>query len=178
MKYVTAMFDWIMRNKEWIFSGVGVVLIGWLVLAVRRFLFMRRTSSSLIEGATLREIIESPAVVSSSDIANLTSSLTPKQIIENIKALPLLQQQDAGKHYIGLAVKWDGELADARKIAENSVQLYILHGSSSTGFFLKVNPSDYPGLSLLKKGAHVEVDGLIEEAGAMWVTLNNAHIRF
>jgi hypothetical protein len=25
------MFDWILQNKEWLFSGLGLVVIGWFI---------------------------------------------------------------------------------------------------------------------------------------------------
>lgn len=39
------MMEWIMENKEWIFSGVGVVVIG----AVGRFLYKKRSESGQVQ---------------------------------------------------------------------------------------------------------------------------------
>ena len=34
--------EWIFDNKEWLFSGVGLTVVGWLV----RVIFMKRQASS------------------------------------------------------------------------------------------------------------------------------------
>jgi hypothetical protein len=91
-------------------------------------------------------------------------SLQPRDIVNSINQAPLLQQSEIAKHYIGIKVHWEGELQSTFKHVGNVVWIY-LNAKQPAGPSIKfqINPNDYPGLALLKRGAHIKVEGVIEE---------------
>lgn len=41
---MSEILDWIMSNLEWIFSGIGVFVLGLAIAIIRRILHRRKTS--------------------------------------------------------------------------------------------------------------------------------------
>lgn len=40
------MLDWIMNNKEWVFSGIGISLIGAIISLIKYFLRKKKKTES------------------------------------------------------------------------------------------------------------------------------------
>lgn len=170
------MFDWILNNKEWLFSGVGIVIAVMVFSWIKKRIKSRKTQEPSLNGASLQTIIDAPPPPKlEPDI--LTASLSPGKIIEEIKSAPLLQQQEISKQYEGVKVSWKGKLSDAQKlypeemIDEKTIRIMISvydekNGSDKMGYtsvFFNVDPEQYPGIGLLRKGHELLVEGRIEE---------------
>jgi len=72
-----------------------------------------------------------------------------------------LQQVEVSKHYIGLKVKYEGIISSAREKKDDIVQMFMF--SLNECIVFNVNKKDYPGLGLLKKGAVLKIEGIIEK---------------
>lgn len=44
------MIDYVLKNKEWIFSGIGILVIGWIVWAIRSVVKKIRSKKLIAEG--------------------------------------------------------------------------------------------------------------------------------
>ena len=156
------MFDWIWDNKEWLFSGVGVVIAVLVFSWLKNRSKSRKTQEPSLNGATLQDIIDAPSPAKKEpDI--LATSLSPGKIIKEVESAPLLQQPDICKQYEGIKVSWKGKLSYADKINEKDIQLWILAKEKDyTPIFFNVNPKQYPGIGLLREGHEILVEGRIE----------------
>lgn len=161
------MFDWIWDNKEWLFSGVGGILLVLVFSWLKNRIKSRKTQEPSLNGATLQDIIDAPPPPKQErDI--LATSLSPAKIMKEVESAPLLQQPDVRKQYEGIKASWKGKLSYAEKINEKSIRLMILvtEKSSHTSIFFNVNPKQYPGIRLLREGHEILVEGRIEEVSS------------
>lgn len=94
------------------------------------------------------------------------------EIQQQLDAVPPLQRDEAAKHYVGLQVKWASRYVGAFRDG-NCIRLVLACGKS--GFVdTWARVSETPGLSLLKKGARITVQGTISEIGLDHVGLDPA----
>ena len=168
------ILEFLIKNKEWLFSGIGIVLIVGLFSFFRKLINLQKKKSvPYSEPQNLMVITGSPpshAIIETkpapysppADIIPL-ASLSPSEILNTINEAPLLQQSDVTKHYIGLKIKWEGKLSGAMEVQDDIVRMHI--SSSMETIFFYVNKNDYPGLGLLKSGTKLTVEGTIEFIG-------------
>jgi hypothetical protein len=183
------MIEFIMKNKEWLFSGVGVTILIALLAVIRKVLLTKRSRS----GDDARSITihlspsSHPVLGQTSTEGNLVSlekisSLSYFRIGEVIEAVPPLQQDEIKKSFVGIRVSWDAYLKSASKDSEGIVNLrlspsprapYRLHTIHCT-----VALDDYRELSILPEGAHMRIDGEIAKASTWDVELSNVKLYF
>jgi hypothetical protein len=165
------ILELINKNKEWLFSGIGIVLIVGLFSFFRKLINLQKKKS--VPYSEPQKVMKKTGTPSTPTIiepksalyyppANiiLLESLSPSKILRTIREAPLLQQDEVTKHYIGLKVTWEGELNNAYTIKNDIVRIVLC--SSHKGIIFHVNKNDYPGLGLLKEGAMLTVEGIIE----------------
>jgi hypothetical protein len=126
------LIDWLLKNKEWLFSGLGVsVLLG--ILSILRF-FRRRKPA--VEGATVVVRVENTSGVEISPGRTVAveriSPLTPEEVQKSIEDAPPLQRDAVASRYIGLKVEWDTELAGADE-REGVVRLQLVAHKTRIG---------------------------------------------
>lgn len=158
------MFDWIWDNKEWLFSGVGGIIVVLVISWLKNRIKSRKTQEPSLNGATLQDVIDAlPPPKQEPDI--LATSLSPGKIIKEVKSAPLLQQPNICKQYEDINVSWKGKLRSADKIDKENIRLMIsvIEGKVSTHIFFNVNLKQYPGIGLLREGHEILVEGRIEE---------------
>jgi hypothetical protein len=163
------MFSWIWNNKEWLFSGVGIVVVVSIFQLAR---YLRRRKSRVLSA---QEQAGTPEITKEIGV----SGLSPHAIIKKIDKAPVLQKADVTKNYIGLCVAWEGKLSGAENTGEDLVHLHIRvpWRYKEYSVFLDVHPSQYPGLRLLKEEHPVRISGRIAEI-RRWIQLEDAHIEY
>jgi len=173
------MFDLILNNKEWLFSGGGVAILFFLVPWIIKKIKSRKTPEPSLNGASLQDIIDAPPPPKQKPIPQ-ASSLTPKKIFEDIKSASLLQRPEMRKHYEGISVTWTGTLFNAKKINEKIIHLQITVETEkdSTSVFFNINPNKYPGIGLLREGHKIKVEGKITKVEDAWIILNAENIEY
>ncbi len=90
----------------------------------------------------------------------------PFEIIKTIKALPLLLQEEAAKHYAGIRVDWKGSLSSMERTGAGMLRVMVLisRGYERPAiFFFEINSSDYPGIGTLNDGDPVHAEGYIKK---------------
>jgi hypothetical protein len=169
------MVNWIANNKEWLFSGIGVVLIVGAVSIVRRF-FSKPTPKPEPSSNTP---LQSPPSSLTSDLPT-TPVMKAEEILRSITSAPLLQQAELAKHYLGIHVDCWGALVNADTDKPGKVAMMILCNSAPNSFpcfvWFEVNLDDYPGLGLLHDGDPIRVSGTFDSISISTVNLKNARL--
>ncbi len=158
---INQLIDFVWRNKEWLFSGVGIFLIMLMVSIIKK---VYKPKKYHIENnfKTLEEVISSPPMIIPPKPEITPLSLTPKKIFEAIDNAPILQQPDIMNYYIGITVRWEGKVCSATKLNDNEVR--ILFAVFPTHVFFEVNPDNCPEIKLLKKDGTITVEGKIRQS--------------
>ena len=98
------MLDYIQRNKEWIFSGVGVAIIGAIYVLVRNVVTKKRPKP-LKEASNVAQHAIQKMIKPSSD-------LTVERIVDAIHSAPPYQKAAIAKTFTGIHVNWEGTICD------------------------------------------------------------------
>jgi hypothetical protein len=174
------LIDWLLKNKEWLFSGLGVsVLLG--APSILRFLRRRKP----IEGTTVVVRVENTSEVKISPSRTVAveriSPLTPEEVQKSIEDAPPLQRDAVARRYIGLKVEWDTEFAGADE-REGVVRLYLVTHKTRIGtpifVWCNVKLDDYRELSIIRENANIRISGTIETAKAGSISLSDARLTF
>jgi hypothetical protein len=180
---VLRLIKWISENKEWLFSGIGVAILG-LLFAIFRKRFGRRSES--VSGSKEPNTILEPRSESASNLkeSNVTekypsdkvSTLRFEDIREAIKNAVPLQRDAVKKYYEGINVEWEGYLKHASEFTEGSVLIWLAPGPTDRDALFTivcyVLLSDYPELRVLREGSKIRVKGMIKEAGQFGIELD------
>ncbi|MEE9167464.1 MAG: hypothetical protein V3U24_08425 [Candidatus Neomarinimicrobiota bacterium] len=170
------MIDWIIENKEWLFSGIGVlpvaVIMPKLITLIRKKLTQPESKADLeIQVPSLlsktRAQDESYKAQDSQDESKPTildrNELSPGRILEVLENTPPLQHQDIIKHYIGMPVDWDVAFFSARKQKDGMIRLTLSHPEIGGIISCSVRLSEYKEIAVMKKGAKLRVTGTIAD---------------
>ena len=180
------MINFLWDNKEWFFSGLGILILVVLFKAFRAFWNKKKT----VPSSGPEHVNEETTVTTSENNGDVDSEgrvlsepIMPHQIKKAIENFPLLQRTEAAKHYIDMHVVWRLPLADISK-KRNDPNTVTLHLTDQTDFmnfasvFFDVSSDKYPGLGLLKEKDIVEVDGRIKKIDFNIIKLYDAKIRY
>jgi hypothetical protein len=177
--------NWLLVNKEWVFSGAGVAAVGALIA-----LFFRRGSEghrSAISADRNSSVLGSP-VASGSNISqtvNIVTTLSPapqqgitysdtpspSDIRKQLRALPLFQRKAVASSYLGLKVRWKGTLAQLEELPPHYNQVSD-SGDATHDLRLRdeglgdmvrtyVNIERFPRLKISHEGTRIEIFGTI-----------------
>ncbi|MGD0237480.1 MAG: hypothetical protein ABSC55_23490 [Syntrophorhabdales bacterium] len=185
------MVEFITKNKEWLFSGVGVTVFIALIAVVRKVLSRKRKrpGTEIARSMTIHLNPSSDGLAAhAAGEKNLVplekvSSLSFYRIGEMIDAVPPHQQDEIRKHFVGTKVSWDAYLNSATKNAGGIVTLYLSPGPGRIDRLLyqilcQVALDDYRELSVLPDGARMRIEGEIAKADKWDVELSKVKLYF
>lgn len=157
MKHI---IEWVRENAEWLFQGIGVVII--VGLGRLAFRAARRPSASFSRSRHA-DTDEPPG-----------ASFTAAGIMADFEAAPPLQRTEFAKHFVGVPLSVNGRLYDSwQGGSETTLQLGGL-----PSVFLVVNPTEWPGLAVLRKGARISAQGRVESVSEYGVTVRPHTLRY
>lgn len=161
------MIDWILENKEWIFSGIGIAILSGIFVLIKKVFVKRKSPINSPEKTTIQAHHNNETQTVHSERKTLRSTLTPKAILEAVNAVPPLQRKDIAKHYSGIRVRWSGTVTDIEPLHIGPDVVIVLNSGKLAfrDIYFVVNPSEYKGLSLLDIGQRITVEGDIESVG-------------
>jgi hypothetical protein len=171
------ILEYIQRNKEWIFSGIGIAILGAIWAVVRHWLARKRPKSvhepsTVVQHATEKSTQESP-------------SLTVERIIKEIHSAPPYQKEAVANSFKGIYVAWKGAIWDVqnRLLGEpgsNDVEVQLHTGESLHQILFTASLNEYPQLKILRRGDQIGVSGTIETCSGpgMYVRLDVDEISF
>ncbi len=178
------MIDWLLTNKEWVFSGAGItVLVG--LVAFFRLLGKKQKPEIPPVVVRIEHVLlggSQPGLSTSTMVAiNRITLITPEDIKTSIETAPLLQSKAVANRYKGLRVEWETELIGAEE-DKGMVRLHLRVSCKKMLFpffvWCDVKLADYPELSVLPKGACVKANGRIENATSDSVKLYDVCLTF
>ncbi|MFH0813746.1 MAG: hypothetical protein V2A69_13055 [Pseudomonadota bacterium] len=175
------MIDWVIKNKEWLFSGIGIVALGLLIafgktiyqkidLKLLPTILVALGFSLIVLGIYLQfrshpKVVEEPKEQTTPQI----TSINPYEIREKINSLPPYQQDEVRKNYRGLWVEWKGRFShiESQKGGSTKVSLQAVPREPTKGIVrpvwleCTVQLSDYPQFKIMEKDTEVTVVGRI-----------------
>lgn len=175
------MLDYILKNKEWIFSGIGVTLLGLFLFLMKHLV---RKKSPII-----REEIKNIAETSiNPEPINIIRSSAMSQedvdrIMKELDDTPPLHIDDITKNYVGFDVNWLTIYSSASKNNGNdliNVRLTIdlKHTLRPIIISCIVKLSEYRQFSILKSGAKVRIIGKIDKFDHYSINLSDVKLFF
>jgi hypothetical protein len=176
---------WLWDNKEWLFSGIGVALLGWVYTKFSR---PRASSSNAISASGGSSIVGSPIASGShiSQTVNITmrgaeqrsqqlgtdysEKPSAHDVAAQLRSIPAFQRLEARKSYIGLHVRWPVTLSRLYDLPENHGRIsknhhtHTLIGDSPNGgpeITAHFNIERCQRLKISHTGALLDVSGTI-----------------
>lgn len=162
------MINYIRTNKQWIFSGIGVLIIS---LVISSAVYLLRTGSQSYLSSKSSTGLKSETSSGANPSSPTMSEPNPIQIMQDIDKLPTLQRSDAARNYEGIKVDWELEFHNAlkdeywsKKKNEDLVDLSLK--VPGDGLFPRVECayvklSQYKELRIMTEGRRIRVTGNI-----------------
>ena len=181
------MIQFILDNKEWLFSGIGVTI---LILAITLIKKAFRGKKEQVPIEETQEIVIHLNPSSDTEITknkelipvDKISPITFSHIEEAITNAPPLQRDDVKKHFIGIKVEWETYLKAASKDDEGIVTLRLSPGTEIEDRLYtircKVAIEDYRELGILPEGTRIRINGEIVKADRWDVELTKVRLYF
>lgn len=175
------MIKWILENKEWVFSGIGVFILGFLIVGVRKLFVKKKTTVNTQSNQTIKSDTDTEKIKTiESEQQKIIKNLTPEAVVNAVKSVPPLQRKDVAKHYKGIRVQWSGTVENIMELSSSSDVFISLRSNESkyVSIAFTVNPANHKGLSLINIGHTINVEGDIKDADRYIITLNNVQLNF
>jgi hypothetical protein len=139
---MNSFWHWILDNKEWLFSGIFVAVIGYVaktLLGKTPFANQKvtvksdgvSTNSPAAIGHTVSQsvhyqIVNAPLVQPESHRVNKDTFPSAHQILNEINALPPFQRLGTRQNYLGLEICWLTEFANIADVAVDEANDHML----------------------------------------------------
>jgi hypothetical protein len=153
------MISWVIKNKGWLFDGIGVaVLLG--LVRLGWYLFHRKAKPGVQVTTYTYPTTETP------DNSKVFVKLDFSTILKTIESLPPLQQVELRKEYIGHRIEFTGKLNAAyySYLDKDKIKVTLIDSNnSSVSAHCEVNAKDYPELKTMSKGREIKVQGEITD---------------
>lgn len=183
------MIKFIISNKEWLFSGIGVVILLSIIAFIRKILFRKSYKKGEEKKPQEITIHLNPSCESSkSGESNLVpferiSPLSYQQIEKAITEAPPLQRDNIKESFKGIKVAWDCYLRGASKVDNDTVSLRMwISNAPKEGplctIWCKVSLKDYGELNILPEGTKIRIQGEIAKADRFDIELVNVKLLF
>lgn len=174
------MFRFILDNKEWIFSGIGVAVIGILITILRRKSTKSPQVVIHVSGTDQTQSEEIQSVDVSPVSIERISPITFEDISKAINEAPPFQRQQVAKNFVGIRVEWDAFLKGAYGDKDDMVRLRLTTNKKMPldTIHCKVPLSQYSELGVLPEGTRIRIQGKIEEADTYDVSLADVRLFF
>ncbi|MCJ7728454.1 MAG: hypothetical protein MUO27_01015, partial [Sedimentisphaerales bacterium] len=155
------MVKWILENKEWVFSGIGVFILGFLIVGFRKLVVKKKPSVNTQSNQAIKSDTDNKKIKTiESEQQKIRKDLTPEAIVNAVKSVPPLQRKDIVKHYQGIRVKWSGTLSSVMDIFGPDVLMTLRSSDANpVDIVFSVNPANYKGLSLINIGHTITIEG-------------------
>ena len=182
MDRITRAIQWIVNNKEWLFSGVGIVVLA----LVARWVIPPRRQKVGITPATQPEQPSPPPLGSlpasrpadEVQASQYRSHPLPEEIFRELDGCPPYGRTAAAASYVGLRVKWYVKLLDVSSLREG--EFYVM--AHTPGLFrppqicFDVQMEQYPELKTAKREQGMWVRGEIERVSILDVHLKGVSV--
>ena len=161
--------EWIINNKEWLFSGAGITLVMAIIAITKIVLMRRRQQKNQVKSDQTMHVSEQtqPPIPPSEAHKSFLIDQSLQAIYEDIDSRPPFQQDDIKKHYIGTFIRFEGVLLFLNKLGDNEVHVTLRQGKEimypRVNFL--VNVINHPKFKFIREDTPITVVGKITELG-------------
>ena len=168
------VINWVIQNKEWLFSGGGVVLIAFLY----NFFFISRKPKKFPNQNPLSNPNRTTQAIEDLTLPDITYSTKPLpiEIINKLNEVPPFQSDDISKSYVNLAVEWETTFHTLHKIGTGYRLMLNINGSFPW-IYCNVDLQKYPELKIAPQGTKIIVQGKIKSVAGHEINLEKARIK-
>jgi hypothetical protein len=154
--------NWLLANKEWLFSGVGIAIVSAVIYVVRHVWPSKRKgeSGTNVANAATRS----------------TSRPLPAEICAATTAAPPLHQDTRVQEYVGLQVHWLVSLHSAHRRDQGTARLMLLDRGNYPWVNCEVPIGDYPELLIASVGTNFWIAGKIKKVEGATIELEEARL--
>ena len=153
--------EWLLKNREWFFSGAGLAIISGAIYLIRRICQWR-----------VRRL--APASFGAVTAAETSTRPYPSEITAAIGAAPSLHQETRAREYIGLEVRWLCSLKVARAGQLKTVKLMMLDRGSYPWISCTVALDKNTDLLHALEGKRYWVQGRVSSVSSGTIELDEA----
>ncbi|MDE3188446.1 MAG: hypothetical protein KGM96_13110 [Acidobacteriota bacterium] len=144
------MFEWLIRNKEWLFSGVGVPAVLAVAVLFRKLVlkkFKHLVSSPTTDTPHLDTLGLRQASFASA-VGRTASLPSGNEIAVKVDNAPPYQRDQIGANYVGLIVSWPVIFFSLFALDEKRCAVTLAYGDETWGAKINVTVdiADYPRL--------------------------------
>jgi len=185
------MIDWILHNKEWLFSGLGLVILiglGRLLYSSLHAVIPRVTSdvpTTLLHKNTIAAPEPPRKAAETQDRVFVGASITPEYLISIFREHTDIQGATLTAAYLGKWMKVSGSLRNVISTTPNLAQLTFERAEvpltertwfDYTDFYMMFKKPWIDRLAIAKRGDNLTVVGQIERIDAVSVQLENCEL--
>ncbi|MDE2181181.1 MAG: hypothetical protein KGJ40_10090 [candidate division NC10 bacterium] len=175
------MIEWVMKNREWLFSGIGVaILVGIVSLVCRRFA-SKPTQRSSPDVAMVAVVPEQPSKKMEPTIVdNYSQKPTPEDIKNELMATPPFQRAAKASSYVGLKVQWTTTFHSCTTHGVGRVMIHMIGsgGIAPWVYFENLKIDKYPQFKIAHTGTRVVFGGTISKVESLGIVVVPDWIRF
>ena len=154
--------DWLLLNKEWIFSGIGLVVIA--AAARVAWAIMQKTGLRRQSVPPRRLSPFRPWRIQASSRGTGDAPLELEDLLSQVERLPFVQREAAWSHYLGLRVIANGELCSVESVRSNRLRVKISMLSHDSDVWFDVPREQYPRLATANNGSKLTAVGILAQA--------------
>jgi hypothetical protein len=174
------MIDWVIKNREWLFSGIGVAfllsLVGFLRF-IRRRLSKNYTSTGDPAISTVSTSIKKEAYPF--EVEDYSKKPSPWDIQSSITATPPFQQPAKSSSYAGLKVQWVLTFKACSDRGNGKVMICTTDAKGTPWvYFDEVEIDRYPRFKIAHSGERILFAGTIVRIEPMGIIVVPDVIRF
>ena len=171
------ILEFLARNKEWLFSGAGLIILGASGRWLRRLYRARRTRGRLREGpppppATLplantkHRHLDSQTAVSQPATPLLPhdwpTGLDPDDIVDATSTGPLINRQTGFRNFIGTPIAFVGQLCQVQRADEGRLKVQAHTLRHMQDFVFELDSTACPELLIAQGNLTLAVYGIID----------------
>jgi hypothetical protein len=157
-------------------SGLGVLAVGGL-LSVVGWLVLRSPRREVASGrpAATQTGAADHTDPSRAGIDAGQRQPTAQEIVQAVKAAPLLQQREAAARYRGMRVRWSGTVVAASKLSDDAIKVQATTGSTTPAIFFTLDPRRNDS-RVLNAGDSFTLEGRIGDIQPLWIDLVDVRV--
>lgn len=158
--------QWILDNKEWLFSGIGVAIISSIIAIVISSARRKNKSIQNTISNTTASGDEPKSRPVLNDGPSVENGLTLSKVFADIYNQPPYLQDQAEKNYLGVRIRFSGKLRSLWKQENDIVSITVEPSTESmitVGF--EVDIKEFPEFKVMRRGTPLIVEGALTKIG-------------
>lgn len=165
--------NWLLKNSEWVFSGIGVFVLGGIITLITWSVRSRNRVQSH-EKPTSQDSAEITG--GQSNINAKVMDITIRQIVDDINSRPLYQMQGAREQYVGIRIRISGRVINI--YAEGRmVTVSVKDDEENFNYVIFSLPAEiHPEFKVMKRGFPISLSGTITKVDDPQISLKDVTI--